>query len=100
MPDQAKGRGGKSSAPLLPVPITSLVMSGLSIKIERKFDDQLAPLSQLALHFTPCSVAPQHGQALTSTSKGADPTGSSLQRVRRVASRADVDSDRGLTGAR
>jgi hypothetical protein len=37
-------------------------------------------------------VAPQHGQAPTSTSKGADPTGSPLQRVRRVASRADVDS--------
>src|SRR5262249_39826878 len=67
MPDQARGRAGKSS--LLPFRITSL----------------------------PCSVAPQQGQALTSTSKGANPTGSPLQRLRRVASRADVDSDRGLS---
>src|SRR5215831_21355363 len=46
-------------------------------------------------HYFP--VAPQQGQALTSTSKGANPTGSPLQRLRRVASRADVDSDRGLS---
>jgi hypothetical protein len=37
-------------------------MSRLSIELK---EPKLAPLSQLALHFTPCSVAPQHGQALT-----------------------------------
>src|SRR6516165_4064164 len=55
----------------------------------------LRPYSPSAL--LPCSVAPQQGQALTSTSKGANPTGSPLRRLRRVASRADVDSDRVLT---
>src|SRR5262249_1136734 len=63
MPDQAKGRGGKSSAPLLPFPVTSLVMSGLSIKLKENLTTKVSaafsfyPNATTSLPTTPPSHA-------------------------------------------